>query len=128
MQRNRTLLSLVLGLALLVQGVSAAAVSCVAHAEPAAPVEATIAQGELPCHGESAAPGAGHETTQADDSGCCGIECPNMATCAPGHAAVGYGFPLNVAYAPDAISHRVSTRPVSQLPPVLLRPPIVLHG
>jgi hypothetical protein len=121
MQRHRTLVSLLLGLILLVQGyaVSAAPVAQVR----AAAMTGMAAMADMPCHAKMAKGSAKQMPP------CCNADCPDMTTCMLGHLAV--------------------TAPASQLPPLpdvapsswlpppaklaqqsspVFRPPITLHG
>lgn len=123
MKRYRTLISVLLGVVLLVQG---AAVSAAPRAKLSAEVSALAsAMADMPCHAQKA--------MTADDPGkpdhsCCNASCPDMTTCALGHlASVGT---VSVALPQDARAElsftavRVTSRTASSL----LRPPIALHG
>jgi hypothetical protein len=107
MNRHRTLLSVLLGLMLLVQGYAASATT------------------QPPCHGQAATSAEGHGAPAGD---CCKSHCPDMASCAQGAMAAPAAFSLAIASAvqaqPSFAPMRVLTR-ASTLP---LRPPITLHG
>lgn len=123
MKRFRTLLSVLLGLVLLVQGF---AVSAAPRAKlPAeAPASASV-MADMPCHGQTA--------MQADDAGkqhpsCCNENCPDMTTCALGHLASV--ATESVTLPQPARAERIFTPvlAISRTLNPLLRPPIALHG
>lgn len=116
MKSLRPLLNVVLGLALLVQGVAFASAPPVLAASGSAAAVASA----LPCHGDEAAP--------ADAAPCCDSACPDMLSCALAHMALAPASGLQLAparsgsiAAPDraADSVSLSTR---------LRPPIAFHA
>lgn len=123
MKRFRTLLSVLLGLVLLVQGF---AVSAAPHAKPSegAPASASV-MADMPCHAQ--------KTMKQDDSGkqdraCCNASCPDMTTCALGHlaavATVSVGLPQAARAERRFTPVRVATRTLN----APLRPPIAFHG
>lgn len=123
MKRFRTLLSVLLGLVLLVQGF---AVSAAPRAKlPAETPASASVMADMPCHGQTA--------MHADDAGkkppsCCNENCPDMTTCALGHLASV--ATVSLALPQSALTERRLT-PVlaaSRTLSSLLRPPIVLHG
>ena len=122
MKRHRTLLSVVLGLVLLVQGVAVAAApyDLVTDSDP---VAMTMDSG-MPCH---------EQGQKADDaaqggSSCCDADCPDMTSCMLSHVAINASFQLVTAHSPDVVPGLVPVRVLTHSPPTLLRPPITLHS
>lgn len=123
MNRFRTLLSLLLGLVLLVQGFAVSAAPRAKLSE-GVPASASV-MADMPCHGQ--------EAMKQDDSGkqdraCCGASCPDMTTCALGHLASA--TPVTVALPPaaQAESHVAPFYVEARTLNSPLRPPIALHG
>jgi hypothetical protein len=123
MKRFRTLLSVLLGLVLLVQGF---AVSAAPHAKPSegAPASASI-MADMPCHAQKA--------MQQDDSGkqdraCCNASCQDMTTCALGHLASVATVSVVLPQAARADRGFTPVLAASRTLSSLLRPPIALHG
>lgn len=110
MRRYRTLLSALLGLVFLLQGMAVSA----------APLAA-----DTPCHVPQA------ETADATDSQeypCCDAGCPNMSSCALGHIAA---MSVLSVVLPAAARTEHAFTPVHLVSRTLvspLRPPITLHG
>lgn len=120
MHRYRTLLSVLLGLVLLLQGYAVSAAPRAMLADVAG--SETIAMADMPCHGQM--------TDPADQQlpSCCDVECPDMTSCALGHIAAAtipsMTLPQPVrealAFTPGRVASRTLTSP--------LRPPIAVHG
>ncbi|PXV63711.1 hypothetical protein [Sinimarinibacterium flocculans] len=123
MNRIRTLLSMLLGLVLLAQGI---AVSAAPRASlSAAPALSATVMADMPCHGQMA--------SQADEMGeqqpsCCDENCPDMTTCALGHLAsvamVSLALPQPAGVGRGLTPVIAASRTTGSL----LRPPIALHG
>lgn len=123
MKRFRTLLSVLLGLVLLLQGFAVSAAPR-AKLTAEAPASASV-MADMPCHAQKA--------VKSDDSSkqgraCCNVGCPDMTTCALGHlasvATVSVALPLVARAERSFTPVRVATRTLN----TLLRPPIALHG
>lgn len=124
MKRFRTLLSVLLGLVLLVQGFAVSAAPRAKVSGKSESVESGV-MADLPCHGQKA--------MKADDASkqyraCCNENCPDMTTCALGHLAtvpmLSVALAQPVREAPSVISVRIVTRTFASP----LRPPISLHS
>lgn len=118
----RTLLSVLLGLVLLVQGL---AVSAAPHASPMDTVASLPATAHMPCHAQNA---DAADTQAAAKPSCCDASCPDMTSCALGHMAVSAPtgiapLPANAAEYPVPASVLVSHPLRSPL-----RPPIAIHA
>lgn len=119
MKRYRTLLSVLLGLVLLLQGL---AVSAAPYPKVPDPVEAEMAM-EMPCHGQMS------EKSGKQQRSCCDSTCPDMTTCALGHIVATIeiltvtGSPATHAEPRFTIA-QATTRALT----TPLRPPISLHG
>jgi hypothetical protein len=121
MKRHRTWLSVLLGLVLLVQGMAVAAAPY-AMLFGSDPVAMTM-DADMPCHGQQAVSDSGQS-----GSSCCNADCPDMTSCMLGHLAINASFHLTTEHSPDEVLHLVPVRVISHSPPILLRPPITLHG
>ncbi|MEW6168522.1 MAG: hypothetical protein AB1651_12625 [Pseudomonadota bacterium] len=123
MRRSRTLLSVLLGLVLLVQGLAVSAAPQAWSANEGA--GATAAAARPPCNMQTAEAAADPSET---GHACCDASCPDMARCVLGHMAAAatlgaLSLPSGtVAYPAPAAA------PVSQPPRSPLRPPIAIHG
>ena len=124
MKSLRPLLSAVLGLALLVQGVAVAATPHAPKAAAAAAAAQSAPASEMPCHGKSQAAKPAAKAICP----CCDGDCPDMSGCASGHFAAVPTIKLQlppvrqaVLIAPDRAAESVAL-------PFRLRPPIVLHA
>jgi len=124
MKSLRPLLSAVLGLALLVQGVAVAATPHAPKAAAAAAAAQSAPASEMPCHGKSQAAKPAAKAICP----CCDGDCPDMSGCASGHFAAVPTIKLQlppvrqaVLIAPDRAAESVAL-------PSFLRPPIVLHA
>lgn len=117
MKRYRTLLTMLLGLVLLLQGL---AVSAAPYAKVPAPAESEMAM-EMPCHGQMA------ETSGKQVPSCCSLTCPDMTTCALGHIVAAIDV-ITVALSPVAHAEHSFTavHAVSRSLTTPLRPPISL--
>lgn len=120
MIRYRTLLSILTGLVLLVQGFAVAAAPRMQLSDTA---ETGIAV-DMPCHGQV--------LTQTDDgaepqASCCDESCPNMTTCALG-AMTSVTVPSIILHRPAQVERGFTpiAAPRAAFCP-LLRPPISLH-
>lgn len=120
MTRQRTLISILLGLALLLQGFAVSA----APATPPAQADMAAMEGMagMPCHEDDMA-------AQATPASCCDHACPDMAACMLGAAfaatpVMALAFP---PFANEIVSLR-EVRPSAGLPVLRLRPPIDLHS
>ncbi len=120
MKRYRTLLSVLLGLVLLVQGVAVAAAPY-AMLFDADPVVMTM-DADMPCHGQAAS------DSEQSGSSCCDAVCPDMTSCMLGHLAINASFQLTTVHSPGELPGLIPVRIIAQSPPSLLRPPITLHG
>ncbi len=123
MNRNRTLLSMLLGLVLLVQGFAVSAAPRASLSEDAAVTVNVMA--DMPCHGQM--------TAQADETGdqhssCCDENCPDMTTCALGHLASVATVSLAMPQPARAERGFTPVLALSRTSGSLLRPPIALHG
>lgn len=120
MKRFRTLLSVLLGLVLLLQGL---AVSAAPHAKMAdvAKAELTV-KTDMPCHTQKADP-AGQQ-----DRSCCNADCPDMTSCALSHIATMAVMPLALPRAARAEPTFTQARAVAPTLTSPLRPPITSHG
>jgi len=105
--RHRTLLSVLLGLMLLVQGYAASAAT------------------QAHCHGQAAMSAEGPGVPAGD---CCKSHCPDMASCAQGAMAAPAAFSLALAPAAQAQPSFVPARVLTRSFALPLRPPITLHG
>ena len=121
MRRHRTLVTLLLGLILLVQGYAVAAAPYVGAPAPAQAEMAAMA--DMPCHAHMAKDAA--KQTPA----CCDSDCPNMTTCLLGHLAVMPPAP-QLQPLPDTSRSSLLPAPTKQarLSSPVFRPPIRLHG
>lgn len=120
MKRYRTLISVLLGLMLLVQGFAVSAAPRAMQAD-ATHAEMT-AKSEMPCH-----------MKMGDSSGkqlpsCCNASCPDMTTCAFGHIAAVPVISLVLPETGREMSGFTSVRILTRTATSLLRPPITLHG
>lgn len=121
MKRYRTLLTVLLGLVLLLQGL---AVSAAPYAKVADPAEAEMAMDmEMPCHGQMS------EKSGKQVRSCCSSTCPDMTTCALGHIVAAIDV-MTVTLPPAAHAEHGFTvvHTTSQSLTTPLRPPISLHG
>lgn len=121
MKRFRTLLSVLLGLVLLLQGL---AVSAAPYAKMADPAEAEMAMDmEMPCHGQMS------DKAGTQKRSCCNSTCPDMTTCALGHIAASIDV-MTVALSPAAYAEHSFTavHAATRSLTTPLRPPISLHG
>lgn len=119
MKRYRTLLSVLLGLVLLLQGL---AVSAAPYIAAAAPAEAEMAM-DMPCHGQMS------EKAGKQDRSCCSSTCPDMTTCALGHLAASVSVIFEALSPVTHAEHSFTLiGAVSTSPTTLLRPPISLHS
>ena len=116
MKRWRKEASLVLGLVFLIQGIAAFA----GPATQAQPEHAPISA-EMPCHGKPA-------PADQDHGSCCGPDCPNMVGCLLVHIAMAADAAFVTPHSPAEVPLLVTPRATSLDPPLLLRPPITLHG
>lgn len=125
MKRDRKSLSLLLGLVLMLQGVTSLAAPCL-MSHDAEPVAMSMAMDtDMPCHGEQE-----DTTLAAAEAGisCCDVDCPNMSGCMLGQLAIHAGFQLATEHASGVLPAMATSRLLSQPPPALLRPPIFRHG
>jgi hypothetical protein len=120
MKRHRTVLSVLLGLVLLVQGVAVAAApyAMFIDSDPAA----MTMDADMPCHGQA------DDQAVNDPASCCDADCPDMTSCMLGHLAINTSFQLTTVHSPDTAPHLAPVRVISHSPPTLLRPPITLHS
>lgn len=121
MKHHRTLVGILLGLVLLVQGYAVSAASWLVPFDP--PVAEVGTMAEPPCHGTQA------PAPEKQTPCCCDATCPDMTSCALGHLASAaviatVVFPPDGVAMPDAHFLPVAGR----VPSSLLRPPITLHG
>ncbi len=119
MNRLRQLLGPWLAALLLLQGVAVSAAPIAA----AAPAAHTATEAAPPCHGQAPA-----NPAPSDAASCCGDQCADMTHCLLGHLAVASRFELSELRAPDERAIRPVFPVIAPAPPVLLRPPIRLHG
>lgn len=120
MQRYRTLISILLGLVLLVQGLAVSAAPRAEWSEPAPAKMSATSMADMPCHAQKA--------DKADlAQPCCDASCPDMTTCALGHLACvateSVVFSQMMREALAFTSVRVQARALASP----LRPPITLH-
>ena len=120
MKRNRTWLSVLLGLALLVQGVAVAAAPYAMFSKSDAAAVAMDA--DMPCHGQM------EDQAINDPASCCDADCPDMTSCMLGQLAITVSFQLTTVHSPDELPGLIPVRIIAQSPSSLLRPPITLHG
>lgn len=116
MNKLRSLLSAVLALGLLVQGLDAAA------AAPAATAGGAPAAAEqMPCHSDA-------QDDAATSCPCCDSDCAGMTGCAFGHLAAAPR--TNLQFSPAAQSVVVASPRATRagFTPSLLRPPIQSHA
>lgn len=122
MKRYRTLISILMGLVLLLQGWAVAAAPR-AHLSQVASLEVMA---DMPCHARSSdqKPGAGG----TEKPSCCNADCPDMTTCALGHFVSVVTFTLNSPRADVPAPVLLVVREISAAPAFLLRPPILSNG
>ncbi|HEY1077177.1 MAG TPA: hypothetical protein VGE51_10855 [Fontimonas sp.] len=121
MRRTRTLLSVLLGLMLLVQGVAVSAAPYENFADAASTQLA--APQDPPCHG-----GMSGESAPQHPS-CCDASCPDMTSCALGHLATAIDrFALALPPATPTVQRPTPVQAASGPLATPLRPPISLHG
>ncbi|HBG31982.1 MAG TPA: hypothetical protein DDW98_15390 [Gammaproteobacteria bacterium] len=123
MNRVRTLLSVLLGLVLLVQGFAVSAAPRAKLSEGAPAFVSVVA--DMPCHAQKAAK-TDHAGEQARS--CCNASCPDMTTCALGHLASVATISVALPQLTRAENRFTPVLAVSRVPNSLLRPPIALHG
>ena len=119
----RPLLSALLGLALLVQGVAVAATPLAsAPSEPVAAQQS--APDAMPCHGDV------QKADPADmpPCDCCDDGCADMSGCAFGHLALVSAVRLQLAPVAQSVSVTPDRAADSVPPPSRLRPPISFHA
>ncbi len=133
MTRIRSAISILLGLLLLVQGLSVSAATLVpmskmtpATAEQTIAMAAPVADAEMPCHQQIAEPATVEKSTS--DCPCCDGDCPDMQACAMAHpampSALALSLPVFSTAAPAAAEVAISSRSIASP----LRPPISLPG
>lgn len=123
MKRHRTLLSVLLGLVLLVQGY---AVSAAPHAKLSDAAGALVtAQVKTPCHAQQADM---EDAAGEQQRPCCNVGCPDMTTCALGHIAAAAVMSVALPQAAHAEIAFAPVHAVSRMLSLPLRPPITLHG
>lgn len=122
MKRHRTLVSILVGLVLLLQGWAVAAAPR-AHLPQAASLDAMA---DMPCHARSSDQKPGVDGTVKPS--CCNADCPDMTTCALGHFVSVVTFALDTPRAHVPAPVALSARQASAAPAFLLRPPILSLG
>lgn len=118
MKPLRPLLSSVLGLVLLVQGVAVASAPYAPTADEAATQESAAAA--MPCHGDAPAP----DPVDTGTCACCDGDCPNMSGCAFGHLAAMPPIKLQLPPVRQAVLTALDRSADSVALPFRLRPPI----
>lgn len=116
MRRCRPLLSFLLGLLFLVQGLAAAAAPLPAVASEAA----TVMQDAMPpCHAEAMA-------AEADSAPCCHADCPDMTHCVLSQLLAAAEFSLALRGPVSTPAPRLAQPAFRHPPGSPLRPPITL--
>ncbi|MGH8458602.1 MAG: hypothetical protein ACRESV_04575 [Nevskiales bacterium] len=120
MKRHRTLLSVLLGLVLLVQGVAVSAAPLAMFSESG---QTTVSMNaDMPCHGQM------DDQAVTDPASCCDADCPDMTSCMLGHLAFANTVHASTPHSPDEFQQLIPVRVITRAPSSLLRPPITLHG
>jgi hypothetical protein len=121
MRRSSTFIHLLVGLALLLQGMAASAASLPQAQRDQAAMEMS-AMDDMHCPMDAA--GSGTDTQKS----CCDHSCPDMASCFTG---VGVAVSMSLLLVP-AMTVEISAHPQGLMPRgtivSLLRPPISFHG
>ena len=119
MKSLRPLLSSVLGLVLLVQGVAVASAPHGLLSRDAAAAQDSAAA-EMPCHRDAQTP----DPVDTGTCACCDGDCPNMSGCAFGHLAAVPAIKLQVAPVEQAVIAARDRSAETVALPFRLRPPI----
>ena len=122
MKRYRTLISVLLGLVLLVQGFAVSA------APRASLSSAATAHAEMQMKGDAPCPMMMGEASGKQAPSCCNATCPDMTTCALGHIAAISVFSVALPATAQIHPQFSLVLAVARTSTSLLRPPISLHG